>query len=190
MRIAIALLLLALQVPASALDFRGVQLGQSCYQAVEVELSLGTKPLYAIDLMTNHGFVVFEDQSIAGQRGRLTYKCTQALGTITRYSIEIETRSEARARAIYADAKAAALARLGAPEFDSDAPDLKERSRQAQLDGLMPFDAVANWNPAEHQHVSVALEKLSDDEEWRVSTMVWEELQEWPNESLERTRGR
>lgn len=190
MRIAIVALLLAPQMPALAVDFRGVQIGQSCRKATEVELSLGTKPRHEIELMISQGIVVFEDQSIAGQHAQLLYSCTQTPGIISRYSIDIRTRSEPRAWGIYADAKAAAVSRLGVPQFDSEAPEAKEKLRQLRRNGLTGNHAVANWTTVENQRVSVMIEKLPDDGEWSVATIVSEKPPKSPDKSLERTRER
>src|SRR4029079_6362829 len=75
LRIAILAILLAVATPVPAVDLRGVQLGQSCQHAVEVELSLGTQPRSDIGSMLDLGILAFEDQSIAGRNAQYLYRC-------------------------------------------------------------------------------------------------------------------
>jgi len=140
--------------------------------------------------MVSYGAVVFEDRSVAGQRGQFLYNCRQKPGVISSYSIDIRTENEARARRIYAWAKADAVARLGAPEFDSEAPGVKEKMRKARLKGDIWFDVLANWRPGANRFVSVSLEKDSERDEWSVLTSVSEVPEKTPNTSLERSHDR
>lgn len=133
MRAVIVTVLLATQVVASAADFRGVEIGQSCRHAAEVELSLGSQPQQEIKSMIDHGIVAFEDRSIAGQYTRFLYSCTESAGTISHYSIDVRTRNESRAWQVYGDAKVAAVARLGIPTSDSKTPQATERLQQLRL---------------------------------------------------------
>jgi hypothetical protein len=188
MRIAVAILLISLQVPASAFDSRGVQIGQSCRHVAELELSLGTVPRQEVESMIRRGILAFEDRSVAGLYAQYLYNCKETSGFITRYSIDVRTDSESRAREIFADARAAAVARLGVPEFDFLAPEAKEKVRQARFQGLKWEYGIADWGTVENQRVRLSLVKHSDNGEWSVVTIVSAVSQESPNKSLERTR--
>jgi hypothetical protein len=177
-----ALIFLASPAVSLAVEFRGVEIGDTCRQAAEVEAKLGTQPQQEVASMVDFNVVIFEDASIAGQHSKFIYNCTKNPGIVSRYSIDIRTRDESRARELYAAAKAAAVARLGAPQFDSDSPEMKAKTEQARLKGLIPHHAVANWGKAWHQRVSVALER--DDDEWRISTFV----SEAPEQSIKPNR--
>jgi hypothetical protein len=185
MRIAVAILLISLHIPAWAFDSRGVQIGQSCRHAAELEISLGTMPRQEVESMISRGIMAFEDRRIAGQYAQYLYGCNQTSGLITRYSIDVRTDSESRARAIYAEARAAGVARLGAPEVDFQAPE--EKIPQARHQGLKFECAVAHWRTVETQRVRLSLEK-HDNGEWSVVTIVSAASRESPNKSLERTR--
>jgi len=187
MRIAVAILLISLHIPASAFDSRGVQIGQSCRHAAELELSLGTMPRQEVESMISRGIMAFEDRSIAGQYAQYLYSCSQTSGLITRYSIDVRTDSESRARAIYAEARATGVARLGVPDFDFQAPEAKEKVPQARHPGLKFEYAAAHWRTVETQRVRLSLEK-HDNGEWSVVTIVSAVSRESPNKSLERTR--
>jgi hypothetical protein len=174
---------------ALAFDFRGVEIGETCRHAAQVETSLGTRPHQDVESMIEFGAVLFEDESIAGQHARYLYSCRQTPGVISRYSINIKTRSESLAWEIYAAAKAAAISRLGVPPADSAAPDATARLRQLRVDGVSWTYAFANWNSVEHQTVILTIEK-PDDGEWSIDTIVSADPEEPPNKSLDRTRER
>jgi hypothetical protein len=188
MRIVLFTVLLATQVVASEADFRGVKLGESCRHAAEVEVSLGTQPQQDVESMINQGIVAFEDRSIAGQRTRFLYSCTETPGIISRYSINVKTRSEPRARHLYEEAKAAVVARLGSPSSDSNTPQATGRLKELRRQGLTSMHESATWVSVEHQNVTLDIE--SDDGDWSVATIVSKDREESPNKSLERTRER
>jgi hypothetical protein len=189
MRTVFFTVLLATLAAASAADSRGVQIGESCRHAAEVEVSLGTQPQQEIESMLSQGIVAFVDRSVAGQYTRFMYSCTETPGTISRYSIIVNTRSESRAWDIYAAAKAEAVARLGIPTSDTNTPQATERLKELRRQGLTSMRQVATWTSAEHQNVTLDIE--FDDDEWSIATIVVSKgHQESPNTSLERTRER
>jgi hypothetical protein len=180
--------LLATQVAASEADFRGVKLGESCRHAAEVEVSLGTQPQQEVESMISQGIVAFEDRSIMGQSTRFLYSCSETPGIISSFSITVRTRSEPRARDAYANAKAAAVARLGNPTSDLNTPQAMERLKELRRQGLTLMHESATWVSVERQNVSVDME--SEDGEWSVAIIVSRVSEESPNKSLERTRER
>jgi hypothetical protein len=179
--------LIAAQVVASAVDFRGVQIGESCRHAVDVEVTLGTQPQLEIESMLGQGILAFEDRSIAGQYTRFMYSCTEKPGIISRYSINVKTRSASRAWEIYAAAKAEVVARLGIPTSDSNTPQATKRLKELEHPGTTSMREVAIWTSAEAENVT--LDIRFDDGEWSIATIVVsKDRQESPDKSLERTR--
>jgi hypothetical protein len=190
MRIAICLLLLAFQIPATAVDFQIIRLGETCRAASISELSLGAKPRYDVDLMVNKGIVVFDETSIGGQRSRSFYDCTRTPGIVSRYSIDTWTDSEVRAWEIFAKAKASAVSNMGAPEFDSETPEANENLRRLRDQGSTSMHAAANWTTAEGRRAMIVIEEVPKGGEWKVKFEVSVDDKESPNKSLERTRER
>jgi hypothetical protein len=188
MRIVYLAVLSASSAAAWAVDFRGVELGETCRQAAQVETSLGTQPHQDVESMIEYNIVMFEDHSTAGQHARFLYSCRQNPGLISRYSMDIRTRSEPLAWELYAAAKAAAISRLGIPPEDSASPDATARLGQLRAKGLTSEYAFSNWKSVAHQSVFVTIEKAPEDEEWSISTIVSADPGESPNKSLERTR--
>jgi hypothetical protein len=181
MRIVVFAALLANVTPVPAVDLRGVELGQPCRHAAEVELSLGAQPRSDIGSMLEFGVLAFEDQSIAGRHAQYLYSCTQPDRLVSRYSITIRTRSEAEARAAYAEAKGAVEQRLGIPNYDSESAAELEKMQSLCRQGLFCFYALANWTSARDQSVSIGLEKDPDNPDWTVSTSVFRKAAESPN---------
>ena len=190
MRIICLAVFCALPAAASAVDFRGVELGDTCRHAAQVETTLGTQPRQDVDSMVDYNVVIFDDESIAGQHSQFFYGCRQLPGIITSYSITVRTRSEPTAWQIYAAAKAAAVSRLGAPSADSATPDATARLSELRARDVTWTYAFANWNSVENQRVVVTIEKQPDDDGWSVATIVSADTAESPNTSLERSRDR
>jgi hypothetical protein len=157
---------------AFAVDFRGVELGDTCRHAAQVETSLGTRPREDVESMVAYNVVSFEDDSIAGQHSQFLYGCRKRPGIITSYSITTRTRSEPLAWQIYAAAKAAAVSRLGVPSADSATPDATAQLSRLRARDITATYAFANWNSVEHQSVVVTIEKPPDDAGWSISTIV------------------
>ena len=122
MRVAIFTVLAAAQSPAMAFDFRGVEIGQSCRHAAKVELSLGLQHGGDLESAIQYGVLIFEDGSIAGQHTQILYSCRSTGALVSLYSIKTTTLDEGRAWAVFATAKAEAVARLGVPDVDSSTP--------------------------------------------------------------------
>ena len=182
MRIVIFTVLAAAQAPAMAFDFRGVEIGQSCRHAAEMELSLGMQFSGDLESAIQGGILIFEDGSIAGQHTKILYGCKTTSSVVSLYSIKTTTHSAARAWELFANAKAAAVSRLGAPNSDSSAPQATEKVRE----GIAWMHEIAIWTSVEHQSVSLTIEE--EDGEWSVATIVSKDRQKSPNKSLERTR--
>lgn len=165
--------LIAVSAPAFPFDFRGVQIGQTCRDAVKAEQSLGTTPRGAIESMLDTNVVIFEDKSIPGKTTRFLYSCTQNPGVISRYSIDVRTRIESLARDAFSQAKSAAVLRLGEPTSDSDLLGAEQRAQLWRTQGFA-LHGLAKWKSVDKQEVIVMLEKLPDDE-WSVATIVGKE---------------
>jgi hypothetical protein len=179
--------LLAAQGVVSAADFRGVKIGDSCRRAAEVEVSLGARPQADIEEMVRLGIVAFEDQSVAGRHTRFLYSCPEA-GVVSRYSITVRVRGESQARAIYAEAKAAAVGRVGTPSSDSSAPTAADELKRSGIPESASMREFAVWNSVEGQNVILTLE-VEADGEWSIATFVAAIRPNVANKPTARARG-
>jgi hypothetical protein len=164
--------LVAASAPASALEFRGVALGDTCRQAAQREVALGSHPVNDLEKMLQSGTLVFEDKRVAEQRSLFTYNCVRPAGAVTSYSIAVTTRREPRARDALAKAKAAAVKRLGTPFDDSEFPEATEKLHQLRLKGITATYVFVDWNAPGHQTVNLTLDKTEGSAEWSVTTTV------------------
>jgi hypothetical protein len=164
--------LVAASAPASALEFRGVALGDTCRQAAQREVALGSHPVNDLDKMLQSGTLVFEDKRVAEQRSLFTYNCVRPAGAVTSYSIAVTTHREARARDALAKAKAAAVKRLGTPYDDSEFAEATEKLRQLRAKGITATYVFVDWHAPGHQAVNLTLDKPQDSTDWSVTTNV------------------
>jgi PDZ domain len=123
--------LVAISSFAHDLDFRGVQLGDSCEKAAERELALKAAPVLPVDQMLQTGILGFDDASTPDEPKRILYGCEE--GHIDRYSISTSTHDEARAREIYTGTKSEFQARFGRPTIDSDTFNTFQQKRLAAI---------------------------------------------------------
>jgi hypothetical protein len=155
------------------IQLRGTQLGDTCEHALRSELALGSHPKYSLEEMQRQNVVMVTDTSVAGQTKEIFYHCadTETPGIISSYSISIAAPDETKRRALYAEAKAAIVALLGEPTFDSDKLNPAQKARMDSLP-LAPA-ALSRWENLADEEISVAISQpISRGDPWSVATYV------------------
>ncbi len=178
MRISLGVCLSAISLTASAspphgLELRGIQLGNTCEEALKAELALGAHPRFPVATMRAQHVIMMSDTQVAGEPKEMLYHCTDPAGIISSYSIIIEAPEEAHRASLYQEAKAAVVARLGAPTLDSEKLSPAQKARVAGLQGAP--SAVCLWRIAGEEDVSVRLQPpIGAHDPWQVTTSVSE----------------
>jgi hypothetical protein len=169
---ALLIVQLASSAVAGALDQRGVAIGDTCESALGKELALGTHPKYDLETMRAANALLFEDSSVSGQTTEILYSCSRTPGVISSYAITILVADQASAEMVYVSAKAAIVADLGAPTFDSEKLSATQRQRYLGLHPEVTPRVLSNWNGIQNRAVSVSIYHYDDDRGWRVVTSV------------------
>jgi len=142
-------------------------LGAECGQAAQKETAAGAKPKYDLERMLSNGFLLFTDSQPSATREAL-YRCSGG-GMIVGFLQTLSTPSEAVARRAFADAKAKAQTRFGAPRRDSETAILPRRiARWKAYSGAFSVHESAEWRD-DRESIAVTLQKPRDGS-WQVIT--------------------
>jgi hypothetical protein len=171
----LCLLMLAAALGASsswAANLRGVELGDPCRNAAEVETRRGAVPKGDVGQMLARKLLLFEDVGAGGKHAEILYRCSGPNGSVLSHSIVVSIASEAPARAAYARAKARLEARLGTPSNDSEQLTLPQRMGFWRAHSqAFSAEEIVEWNNVPQERVSVALRKPRDARDWQVVTL-------------------
>jgi hypothetical protein len=158
-------------VKAGVLNLRGIDIGDSCDLVAFTEVARGGNAA-PTNQTAAYGSLLYTDSSVAGQVTQVLYGCfgDYGLAKVERYSITVSTTDADGARKAYVTAKAAVVARLGAPALDSD--QLNPADKKA-------FDAVpggpralSSWNGPNAYIIHVSLQQSANSSAWTVVTAV------------------
>jgi hypothetical protein len=167
----LVLALLVLPDLATALDLRGVEPGDSCYKAEQVEAQLGSTPKYEIASMRRDGILGFEDASSApGAPIEILYNCSDQPGVVSHYSIAVTVRDEASALRALDAARDKVIAQVGQPSFDSDALPSRQKEEYKRLSERVWIVRGLEWKTVRNQSIAILLTHRNDL--WRISTVV------------------
>lgn len=131
--------LLATSSIAQNLDFRGVQLGDSCEAAADREIQHKAVPLQPVNQMLQNGILAFNDASIPDEPQTVLYGCTN--GKVDHYLIKTVVHDGVRAHEKYTHTKSELWSRFGPPKTDSDTYNDTQKKLLAGLN----LSEVAHW---------------------------------------------
>jgi hypothetical protein len=156
---------------AGVLNLRGIDIGDSCDLVTSTEVLRGGNAA-----LTNqspaYGSLLYTDSGVVGQMTQVLYGCfgDYGLAKVERYSITVSTTDTDRARNVYGAAKAAVVARLGAPELDSD--QLNPADKKAFDTVPSGPSALASWSGPSSYVIHVSLQQDPASAAWTVVTSV------------------
>jgi hypothetical protein len=166
-------MILAIDTLLLAFTLRGVNVGDSCRHAADVEVASGAHPALDIERMLAGDLLAFDDTVTAGEQELIMYSCTHDAGTVSSITISSEAGSASQALHLYNDKKAALKATLGAPEFDTDNLSKAQRARVSDLTaGLFLNGSVTSWKLQDHLILQLLIAKHPHGETWDVKTSI------------------
>ncbi len=155
-----------------ALALRGVDIGELCARAVDIEQRSGAKPTTDINHMLAMHMVVFDTNPGGSESERHFYSCSKESGRITSYFIEIAAGSFERARALYLTQKGSIRTLIGKPSFDTDSLNfLQQWFYSWRMRQLSMGPDLSTWNIENGQTV-ILKENDFDGKSWKVSASV------------------
>jgi hypothetical protein len=171
----LVLALLLLPDLATALDLRGVELGDSCDKAEHVEAQLGSTPKYEIASMRSAGILAFEDTISPSVPVEILYNCSDQPGIVSHYSIAVTSQDEASALRALDTARDKVIAKLGPPSSDSDSLPSPQKEEYRRLSERVWIVRTLDWKTVPNQSIKILLTHKNDV--WRVSTLVQAKLE-------------
>jgi hypothetical protein len=166
-------MILAIDSILLAFTLRGVNVGDSCRHAADVELASGARPMLDIERMLTADLMAFDDTLTPGEQELVMYGCSQEAGTVSSITISSEAGSAPQALHLYRAKKAGLKATLGTPAFDTDILSEGQRARIKDLTaGLFLNGAVTSWNLQGHLILQLLIAKHPHGETWDVKTSI------------------
>ena len=135
---------------SSAIELRGIELGDTCDHAIQHELALHAQPSSPVARMLANRLLGFDDATRPGEPRRIIYRCDDG-GHVENYLIKTDVHDEAQAKALYARLKAELVSRAGPPDIDS----AHFNARQMELLRGLFTSASAQWKDLKGEELSL-----------------------------------
>jgi hypothetical protein len=156
---------------AGVLNLRGIDIGDSCDLVTFTEVLRGGNAA-PTNQSPAYGSLLYTDSGVASQVTQVLYGCfgDYGLAKVERYSITVSTLDTDRACNAYVAARAAVVARLGAPALDSDQLNPADRKAFDAVPGGP--SALTSWNGPNTYVIHVSLQQDANSAAWTVVTSV------------------
>ena len=165
-------LLLAVSQCATALALRGVDIGELCTRAINIEQRSGAKPIGDINHLLTMHIVVFDTNPGGLESERHFYRCSKESGRIDSYFIDITAGSYEQVRVLYRAQRAAIRTLVGKPSFDTDSLNfLQQWFYSWRVRQLYMGPDSSTWNIGNGYAVTL-VESNVDGKSWKVSASV------------------
>jgi hypothetical protein len=153
-----------------AFTLRGVNIGDSCRHAADVEVASGAHPVLGIERMLTMDLLAFDDTTTSGEQDRISYSCSHELGTVNSITISSHAGTAQQAKDLFKVKKASLVGSVGMPDYDTDNLSDAQRARiNALAAGLLLGDTAASWNLGDHLILQLLIAKHPQGETWDVT---------------------